>query len=165
MKKHDNNKKKRWVWVAALVALVAIGILLAGGANGWFDGNKIELDVEYYTNRGFMGLTATEYDSLVDNKKSFVVFVDQFGCTTADRLREFMKQYMEKNEIAVYRIMFEEMKETRLHDFVKYYPSVAIIDEGEVKMYLRADSNDNAIIYNSYEDFGRWMDEYIDKKP
>ena len=165
MKKKNKKLKITWLWAVGLAVSAVIIVLLAGVSSGWLGDQKTKLDVEYYhTNKGFMDLDVDEYKRLVDSQKSFVIFVDQLGCTTADRLRDYMKNYMEQNEIAVYKLMFEKMKDTALHDYVKYYPSVAIIEKGKVKTHLRADSDDDANVYNNYEDFERWMSERVNKE-
>ncbi|MBQ6461127.1 hypothetical protein IJJ36_01685, partial [Candidatus Saccharibacteria bacterium] len=97
----------------------------------------------------------------VAEKKSFVVFIDQGGCTTADRLRGFVKDYASSHGFKVYRMMFEEMKKTSLHDFVKYYPSVAVISRGKVVGYLRADADEDSDAYNNYDAFLTWMQKYL----
>jgi hypothetical protein len=61
----------------------------------------------------------------------------------------------------VYRITFEDMKKTSLHEKVKYYPSVALISDGEVIGYLRADEDADADEYNDYEAFRLWMRRYF----
>ena len=56
-------------------------------------------------------------------------------------------------------MMFSEMKESKLYELVKYYPSVAVIKDGEVVKYLRADEDEDAGIYNNYEEFVDWLVE------
>lgn len=154
------KKKNRKILplVMALIVVVLGSILFVGAASGWFDNHKVKLDAEYYADGAeFMELTAGEYEGLVEAKKSFVVMVDQGGCTTADRLREYVTRYMTETGILVYRMMFAEVKESSLHEKVKYYPSVAVVEKGVVRGYLRADSDDDAGAYNDYDTFEKWM--------
>lgn len=156
----DGENKNGGV-LALIVALVAVlmgGVLFVGAVSGWFDDPKVKLDAEYYAEGAeFMELSAGEYEGLIEAKKSFVVFVDQDGCTTADRLREYVTRYMTETGILAYRMMFAELKETSLHENVKYYPSVVVVDKGVVRGYLRADSDDDAGAYNDYDTFKEWM--------
>ena len=148
--------------VVALIVVLFGGVLFVGAASGWFDDPKVKLDAEYYAGGAeFMELTAGEYEGLVGAKKTFVVFVDQDGCTTADRLREYVTRYMTETGILVYKMMFEQVKESSLHDQVKYYPSVVVVDKGVVRAYLRADSDEDAGAYNNYDDFKAWMEKYL----
>lgn len=146
--------------VVALVVLLIGGVLFVGAVSGWFDDPKVTLDAEYYCEVDcgeFMEIDATSYDGLIAEKKSFVVFVDQGGCTTADRLRGFVTEYAKETGIRVYRMMFEEVKKTSLYESVKYYPSVAVVAKGKVVSWLRADSDEDAGAYNDYEEFKEWL--------
>jgi hypothetical protein len=136
--------------------MVVVGgtVLFVGAAGGWFGSNKVVLDAEYYCTEGCDGdmaeLDGVGYEELVQNGGSFVVFVDQGGCTTADRLRGYVEDYANNMGIRAYRMMFAEARETSIHDYVKYYPSVVIVSKGRVVGYLRADSDDDADYYNHY---------------
>ena len=148
----------------ALIVVVLGSILFVGAASGWFDNHKVKLDAEYYADGAeFMELTAGEYEGLIEARKSFVVMVDQSGCTTADRLREYVTQYMAETGILVYKMMFEEVKESSLHEQIKYYPSVAVVSRGKVVAYLRADVDEDAEAYNNYDAFKEWMGKYLAK--
>lgn len=163
----SKEKKQQLGVLGLVVALIVVlfgGVLFMGAASGWFDDPKVKLDAEYYADGAeFMELTAGEYEGLVGAKKSFVVFVDQDGCTTADRLREYVTRYMTETGILTYRMMFAEVKESSLHEQVKYYPSVAIVSRGKVVAYLRADVDEDAEAYNNYDAFKEWMGKYLAK--
>lgn len=161
----SKDKKQQLGVLGLVVALVVVligGVLFVGAASGWFDDTRVKLDAEYYADGAeFMALTAGEYEGLVEAKKSFVVFVDQDGCTTADRLREYVTRYMTETGILAYRMMFEEVKESSLHTQVKYYPSVVVVSRGRVMAYLRADSDEDVGEYNNYDEFKDWMNRYL----
>ena len=149
------------VIVGIVVALLG-GILIAGVMNGWFDDSAVILDPEYRMGGGeIKELSVGEYEELTSVRKTFIVFIDQDGCTTADRMREFVTEYAEAHGLVIYRMMFSEMKETAMHEVVKYYPSVVIVSRGEVVGYLRADSDEDAEIYNDYEAFEDWMGQWL----
>ena len=156
---------KVWQLVVLLVAVIGGTVLFLGAVGGWFGGSKVTLDAEYYCGEECDGemteLSGARYEELVRNGGSFVVFVDQSGCTTAERLRGYVADYAREIGVRVYRMMFSEVKETSLHDFVKYYPSVAVVSRGRVAGYLRADSDEDADIYNNYEMFKRWIKRYL----
>ena len=158
--------------IGAIIAIVVVligGLIAVGIAGGWFDDPVTVLDEEYYCgaecDEGFMELDAGGYDALVDGSKSFVVFVDQNTCTTADRMREYVTNWAREAGVRVYRIMFSDMKESRLHEVVKYYPSVVVVGDGTVRAYLRADSDEDAEYYNDYEKFKEWMGERVGIAP
>lgn len=162
------DKKKQLGVLGLIVALVIVligGLIFMGAVAGWFDDPKVVIDSEYTCDSesgcDYMELTAGGYDELVKAQKSFVVFVDQDGCTTADRLRGYVSDWAASRGIKVYRMMFTGVKEASLHDYVKYYPSVVVVDKGRVRVWLRADSDEDAEMYNNYDVFNDWMGRYI----
>ena len=156
---------KVWQLVALLLVVVGSTVLFVGAASGWFGSGKVILDAEYYCGESCDGemtmLSGAEYEGLVRDGRSFVVFVDQSGCTTADRLRGYMTDYAREVGVKVYRMMFSEARETSLHDYVKYYPSVVVVSHGRVVGYLRADSDEDADYYNEYGAFTEWAKRYL----
>ena len=162
------EKKKQMGVLGLVIALVVVlfgGVLFVGAVSGWFDGSDVRLDAEYICGEGcdggYMELNAAGYEELIKAGKSFIVFVDQGGCTTADRLRGYVSDWAANAGVKVYRMMFAEVKESSLHDSVKYYPSVAVISHGKVVGALKADSDEDADMYNDYEAFKGWMGKYF----
>lgn len=154
--------------VILLVVVVLSGVLFVGAASGWFDGEKkvvldaeyvcgTECDGEFLEGESGAGLKAREYEELIEAKKSFILLVDQGGCTTAERLKGYMRDFAKEAGVKVYRMMFSEVKNSSLHEKVKYYPSVVVVSFGEVIRFLRADSDEDAKMYNDYEEFKGWM--------
>lgn len=161
--------KKLKVWQLVLGLLLVVGgtalfIVAVSGGFGLGD-LKASVEQEYQCEekceRNFIELTTPDYERMIAEKKSFVVFVDQGGCTTADRLRGYVLDFANDKGFKVFRMMFDDMKKTSLHDFVKYYPSVAIISRGKVIGFLRADSDEDSDAYNKYDAFEIWMRKYL----
>ncbi|MBR2725324.1 hypothetical protein IKE97_01600 [Candidatus Saccharibacteria bacterium] len=165
------TKRSRKTGIIKLVILLLLvvggGLLFIGAVSGWFNDSKVVLDAEYDCAddcSSFIEVGADQYEDLINEQKSFIVLVDQGGCKTADRLRNFMGEWAKENHERVVRMMFSEMKETSLHEFVKYYPSVVIIGKGEVKAYLKADSDEDAEKYNSFDTLDNWIRAYVSLK-
>ena len=160
------KKLKTWQLILGLLLVIGGTTLFVLALSGVFDDNRAVIDAEYYScsdncESRYMELEASEYEKLIMEGKSFVVFVDQGGCVTADKLRSFVNSWAAQKGLKIYRMMFEEMKKTSLHDFVKYYPSVAVVSHGKVLSYLRADSDDDASAYNEYGAFENWVKKYL----
>ena len=160
------EKKKQMGVLGLTIALVVVligGVLFVGAVSGWFDDGRVELSPEFLNAEepDLVDLSVEEYGKLVDEKKSFIVFIDQDGCTTADKVREFVKNLTSERKIMVYRMMFRDMKETSLHDGIKYYPSVALVSHGKPVVWLRADSDEDADAYNDYDAFLTWINKYL----
>ena len=150
--------------IVALIVVLFGGLLFMGAVSGWFDDPKVVVSEEYKCTEGceeFMELDAAAYEDLMKAGKSFVVFVDQDGCTTADRLEGFVSDWASAAGVKVFKMMFEEVKKSSLHSDVRYYPSVAVIGNGLVRGYLRADSDEDADAYNDYDAFLRWVQRYL----
>ena len=158
--------KKVWALVLALVAVVFGTVLFVGAVSGWFTGPSVtEIDSEFYCDSKcyleLKDISVDEYNKMAGDKKSFVVVVDQGGCTTADRVKEYAAKYSNKRFFQIFKIAFSKIKDTNLSEAVEYYPSVAIISKGRVIAALRADSDEDAPAYNNYDDFEAWMNKYI----
>ena len=159
-------EKKKQMGVLGLIVCLMItligSLLFVGAVSGWFDEPKVNIDAEYRTDTPELkDISREEYQSLIDEKKSFVVFIDQGGCTTADRMRGFVGDWTKEAGIRVYKMMFGDMKESGLHEYVKYYPSVALISRGHVAGALRADADEDSGAYNNYDIFKEWMEKYL----
>ena len=155
----DKKKPSIYAIIAAIVVIMAIisGILLINRGP-----IKITLDPEYNGSSEIIELESPEsYEDLVNAKKSFIIFADQTGCTTAGRLRGYIKDYAEEKNIKYYHFMWEQLRQSTLHVQVKYYPSVIVISKGKVIDFLKADSDDYASYYNNYGDFKTWLDNLI----
>lgn len=155
------------VWqLLVLLAIVVLGaVLFVGAVSGWFSDIKVVLDAEYYCSEEcdgeLMELSGAEYEDLINEGKSFVLFVDQSGCLTADKLKQYMKNFANEAGIKAYQMMFADARQTSLHDYVKYYPSVVMVSRGKVVRFLRADSDEDSDMYNDYEAFYKWMKKYL----
>ena len=164
MKKGEKKQKQIFGLVVALVVVLLGGVLFMGAVSGWFGDEKAVLDDEYRCvecDGEFVGLSIEEYEELIESKKTFVVFVDQGGCTTADRLREYVREWAMSSGVKVYRMMFDNIKQTSLHDFVKYYPSMVVVSKGKVVAWLRADADEDAAAYNGHDDFKGWIEKFL----
>lgn len=163
------SRSKTIVFLICLLLLVAVGsVLFVGAVSGWFDGvKKIAVDKEYYCSQPkcyfeLKDITIDEYEQMAKDGKSFVVMVDQGGCTTADRVREYAKQYSNDRKFEIFRLMFSDIRESSVGEKIKYYPSVAAVSKGRIVAWLRADSNEDAPAYNNYDDFAAWMNERVE---
>ena len=155
-----------WQLVMLLIVIMGGGVLFIGSMAGWFDSRRVAIDKEMFCetecDNYLIDIDASSYEELVKEKKSFILLIDQNGCDTADRVRSFISDYAKEHGAKVYRMMFSDMKETALHDKVKYYPSVVLVSRGIPIAWLKADENNDSDKYNNYETFREWMDSNIE---
>lgn len=157
--------KKAKTIISLIIALIAIligGVVFIGAVSGWFDDPKTVLDPEYYSkNPELIDLSTADFEKLIGDQKSFLVFVDQTDCTTADRLRGYVNDYSAETGISFYKMMFKDVKESSLHQSVKYYPSVVVVDKGKIRGFMKADSDADSDAYNDYGAFKVWLAQYL----
>lgn len=119
------------------------------------------LDSQYYTTSEQADINGAEYEQLIKNKASFVLFVDMAGCITANGLRNMLSEITSEHQLQFLHIMWPEAKDTSLHDSVKYYPSIVIVKDGKIVDFLKADLDEHAKYYNSTSDLFNWLMHYI----
>lgn len=147
-----------------IIALVIFSIAIIGitlFAFFFLRQTPVTLNAEYYNSDAVVDINKEQYDELIKSEKSFVVMVDNPGCTTTARMREFMSELPTDRQFSYYRIMWQDAKETSLHDYIKYFPSIAIIDHGRVAYYLRADEDADSDYYNNADALQTWLEARI----
>ena len=159
-----------WALLIALLIVVGGSILFLGGLSGWFGTRKVTLSPEYYasdttltnTDGQFLErLTPESYQELADAGKSFLIFIDQNDCQVADRMQGFVENYANEAGLKFYRMMFSDMRTTPLHDTVKYYPSVIVVENGQLRDALDASAEEDGDIYNDYGAFKTWISNLV----
>ena len=160
-------KKKKIIGLVCVLILVVVGgVLFIGAVSGWFSGPSIAvIDNEYRCEAkcvlDLSYIDGEEYEKMVLEGKSFVVVVDQGGCVTAGKLKDFAYDYSNAHRFTIFRIDFADVKEISLGEYVEFYPSVAVISRGRVLTWLRADSDEDAPAYNNYSDFEAYLDQFV----
>lgn len=147
-----------------LCIIFGIVFLLAGAFGilfSVFSNQKFKLDDDQFGSSEFVRISGEEYEKLKEEKKSFLVFVDQDGCITADGLEKISKETMDEKNLKVYEIMFADTRETSMFEKVKYYPSFVIIKNGEIVSWLKADADEDVERYKDKAELNLWLDKYI----
>ena len=102
-------------------------------------------------------LSMSDYNKIISDKKSGLIFVDQNGCVTAEKMRKFIDEISAENNMKFYRMMWSEAKEVMPHEEVPYYPSLVIIKDGNIIASLRANSDEDGPIYNDKKLLEDWI--------
>ena len=154
-------KKSTKILTASLIGLAIITCSVIFAVNILSE-HKFRLDDEYYAESMEMNIKKDEYEKLISDKKSFIVLVDKPGCITTPGMRKNMSEFPEDTQFKYYRIMWDEAKESSLHEYVKFVPSVAIIYKGEVKEWLQADRDEDTKYFENADDLKEWIHKYIE---
>lgn len=140
-------------------SLAMIFCFLLVGCNNKQD--TFSLDKEYYQNNSFNELDKNTFDDLINNKKSFAIFIYQPLCSTSYEFNKILTEFANQYQISFYKMSFSDMKETELKEYIKYYPSLVIYYEGEIVDYLDANSDSDSEYYKSIDGFKKWFSNYV----
>lgn len=140
-------------------SLAMIFCFLLVGCNNKQD--TFSLDKEYYQNNSFNELDKNTFDDLINNEKSFAIFIYQPLCTTSYEFNKILTEFANQYQISFYKMSFSDMKETELKEYIKYYPSLVIYYEGEIVDYLDANSDSDSEYYKSVDGFKKWFSNYV----
>lgn len=140
-------------------SLAMIFCFLLVGCNNKQD--TFSLDKEYYQNNSFNELDKNTFDDLINNKKSFAIFIYQPLCSTSYEFNKILTEFANQYQISFYKMSFSDMKETELKEYIKYYPSLVIYYEGEIVDYLDANSDSDSEYYKSVDGFKKWFSNYV----
>ncbi|MBQ6393965.1 hypothetical protein IJH74_01845 [Candidatus Saccharibacteria bacterium] len=152
------NMKRRMIIISFFVLISAITIAIVFIFSQ--KQHPVELDQEYYSDEvEAVDIDKSEYEKLITDRKSFVLMVDNPGCTTTEKMRRMLEN-LELN-FKYYRIMWQDARETNLKDYIKYFPSIVIIKKGRVVSYLRADSDEDTKYYNNGPDLKDWLEAHV----
>ena len=159
----DGGKRRKWKIIGVtmggvVIAGLIVGLIIFMMVRPW----PVKLADEYYGESEMMTLTKDEYEKLLAEGKSFVVMVDNAGCTTTERMRGMMAEFPGEMQFKYYQMMWPEAMESSLHEYVKYFPSVVVVKDGKVAYYLRADADEDAIYYNSGDELEKWLRERVE---
>lgn len=119
---------------------------------------RAKISDDFLGKTGLNKIDKSGYNKLTADKKSAIIFVDSSACHTADRMREWLKEYSKDKKVQIQQMMWSEVQESYLHDKIKYYPSVAIMKEGEIIKTLDTNLDSDAIFYNDKARLIQWIE-------
>lgn len=119
------------------------------------------LDDEYYGNNSLIEIDSNELKTLEESKKSFIVFIYQPFCSTPHSFSDNIVEFLDTYQISFHKILFSEIKDTSITNYIKYCPSVVIYHKGKIVAYLDPNSNKDIPYYESVEGFKKWFTKYV----
>lgn len=163
--------KKRWI-IGGVVALalvvlgVGLAVLIHNGAVENSGGvqkpvEKFPLSAEMYAKGEVIEITASEFEQLVAEKKSFVVVLHMVVCPAEFPVTNSAKELAYAEGMVIYSLTEEEFKQTVLARTIKYLPSVAIIREGELVGYLDAEADADVKYYKTAAGLKEWLERWV----
>lgn len=154
-------KKKKGVLIFLLFILFIsiMGILFVVKKEKTF-----YLEDSYYETNKMEEIEIDKLTELINNKKSFAVFIYQPMCVTSSNFESVLSSFLEENKISIYKVKFSSIKDTKLGKYVKFYPSFAIYNKGKLADFLEATKNEDVDYYTSKEGFKDWFTKYVKLK-
>lgn len=138
--------------------LICILILVTTACTKQID--KVTLDNKYYNNGEFINVNSEELSSLEDD--TFILYTYNNYCAFAKPCEDVFKEFMTKYKIDFLSIKFEDFKNTKYYNKIKYAPSIIIINKGKIISYLDPNSDDDLNKYQEFNDFETWLTKYIE---
>jgi hypothetical protein len=145
------------------IVIICILLLLTTGCTKKINQNddikRLYLTDKYYNKGNFIQVSNDDLSKLDD--ETYVLFTYNNYCTLPISCENIFKEFMEKYKIDFLSITFEDYKNTKFYDVVKYAPSILIISKGDVIAYLDANSDDDLDKYQDVDSFEQWLNNYI----
>lgn len=149
-------KNKNILIIIGIIILITIIISLNLNLK-----SKINLSEQYYQYGTIKDITKEELLTKINNKENFILFTNNNFCTFKISCEEIFKESAQELNITILKIPFNEFKTTKLHDTIKFAPSVIIIKDGKIIEYLDPEKNDDLSKYQDKKEFTSWIKEYI----
>ena len=149
-------KNKNIFIIIGIIVLITIIIFLNFNLK-----SNINLSEQYYQYGTIKDITKEELLTKINNKENFILFTNNNFCTFKISCEEIFKESAQELNITILKIPFDEFKTTKLHDTIKFAPSVIIIKEGKIIEYLDPEKNDDLSKYQDKKEFTSWIKEYI----
>lgn len=124
--------------------------------------SKFSLEDKYYQNGAYIEINYNDYNKIKD--ESFILFTYNNYCQFDVPCDEVFLEVFKKNNLSVLKMPYAEFKKTKLHDDVKYAPSVIIVKKGKVVVYLDSESDSDIDLYQDINKFENWLKKYINIK-
>lgn len=151
-------KKKIIIFLSVLFVLIFwIVIILFTNKNE----KLFYLENYYYGTNKMTEIEIDELNELIDNKESFAVFVYQPMCVTSSDFESVLSDFLEDNQISIYKIAFSNIKDTEIGKSIKYYPSFMVYNNGKMIDFLEANKDEDVNYYTSTDGFKNWFTKYV----
>lgn len=153
-------KKKIIIFISILILIISVIVF-------WFINKNQKpffLENDYYGGSKITEIEFNELNELVENKKSFVIFIYQPMCVTSANFESVLNEFLKENQISIYKISFANIKDTYLNKYIKYYPSFIIYNKGKIVDFLEADKDEDVSSYTSKDEFKNWFTKYVKLK-
>lgn len=147
-------KNKKLIYIVLGVIILGILSFLIFNKN---DSKLFYLDSKYYNNGEFI-----QVDSL-NNLKNDTYLLYTYGdfCIFNTPCEDIFKSVMDEYKIDIVKMHYDNFKNTKYHNKVRYAPSVLIIKNGKLIAYLDTEKDEDLNRYQDSLEFKNWLNKYI----
>ena len=151
------KQNKKYLILVPILLLISVLVVLLKNIPNY----EFYLEDKYYQESGLVDINSNKLNELIESKESFAVFIYQPACITSTNFEKVLNEFLDENQIQIYKIAFSDIKGTSLKEKVKYYPSFAIFKKGNLIDHLNADSDEDLQYYETKEGFKQWFTNYV----
>ena len=100
---------------------------------------------------------------LQEEKADFLIYIYLPGCLSCAEFAPVLREYLEENEMTIYRmnINLASGETNVINRHIRYAPSIAVFNEGDLIAYLDVESEIDLPYYQSTEGLGEWLSQFI----
>ena len=149
---------KRWL-LGIFAVVISVGVIVT--ASFYIKHARFALDSEYYGAAEIQTITLDELQTLIDEQKTFGLFVSQPSCQASADLEKHLSEFLDAHPLKFYEISFSTLKDSHIIPELRFYPSFVTFRDGKVIDFLEANSDEDADAYISADGFTNWFSDYV----
>lgn len=123
------------------------------------DIERFYLNNSYYDNGEFIKLSSDNFINYQNG--SYLLYIYNNYCALAIPCENIFRDFMKKYQISFLSMPFEEFKKSSFYNQVRYAPTIIIVENGEIRDFLDANSDSDLSKYQDILQFESWLNNYI----
>lgn len=103
-------------------------------------------------------------NNALTGSESFIIYTyrESDEVDEIDEMTKYIDEYINENNIYIYKVNEEIYNELTLKQYVKEIPSIIIIQNGIIYTYKNCYDENNNKSFNSYDELKEWLNKYIE---
>lgn len=144
-----------------IILLVLVILSMTGCTK---ENSKFYLNDEYYNAGKLVDIDSKELTNILKSNDSFILFTYNPYCNFKVSCENVVENFSKNNNITIFKIPFEEFKNTKLYNTIKYAPSIILINNGKIETYLDPNEDEDSIKYQEEKALKDYIEMYVDTK-
>ncbi len=144
-----------------IILLVLVILSMTGCTK---ENSKFYLNDEYYNAGKLVDIDSKELTNILKSNDSFILFTYNPYCNFKVSCENIVENFSKNNNITIFKIPFEEFKNTKLYNTIKYAPSIILVNKGKIETYLDPNKDEDSIKYQEEKALKDYIEMYIDTK-